>query len=156
MYSIAYHPLDCCKDSLTLQIDTHKLGRSGKVGFLNGHATKLFDAWQAFQQRLPIEEQNELNNRNPDWEDIRMVIGRVQAPWRAKNEGTNGTAISPMRDVLDTIHVHQTFLRILPESNNYASVFCGSLQVLIKVRRSDHETKLLYFTKNSLGFCYLS
>lgn len=114
-------------------VSTDSENRSRELGSLKDHATKLLDAWQVFHRRLPAEEQGELNNHNPDWEDIRKVIKRVQASWIAKNDGTYGKATARLRKVLDGLHSHRTFLRILPESNNYASVFCGSLQVLIQV-----------------------
>lgn len=107
--------------------------RSQELWSLKDHATKLLYAWQAFHCRLPAEERNGLNSHNPDWEDIGKVIKRVQASWIAKNEGTYGKATARLRKVLDTVYSHRTFLRILPESNNYTSVFCGSLQVLIQV-----------------------
>lgn len=113
--------------------NTDSESRSRELRSLKDHATKLFDAWQLFHRRLPAEEQDELNNNNPGWEDIRKVIKRVQASWIAKNDSIYGKATARLRKVLDGLHSHQTFLRILPESNNYASVFCGSLQVLIQV-----------------------
>lgn len=125
--------LRCCIVSSLVVASTDRTNRSRELRSLEDHATKLFKAWQVFHRRLPEEEQNGLNNHNPDWEDIRKVIKRVQASWIAKNDGTYGKATARLRKVLETVHSHRTFLRILPESNNYASVFCGSLQVLIQV-----------------------
>ena len=107
--------------------------RSRELWSLEDQAAKLSRAWQDFHRRLPAEEQNGLKNHNPGWEDISKVIKKVQASWIAKNEGSYDKATARLRKVLDTMHSHRTFLRILPESNNYASVFCGSLQVLIQV-----------------------
>ena len=116
-----------------LATSTDRKNSSRQIWTLKDHAARLFHAWQAFHCRLPIEERVVLNNHNPDWEDIEKVIKRVQASWIAKNEGTYGKVTARLRKVLDTVYSHRTFLSILPQSNNYASVFCGSLQVIIQV-----------------------
>ena len=119
--------------------DTHAMNRIYTLQPLNDCATKLYKARWAFQQQLSVDETAGLDDHNPTWGDLKRIIENVQASWKAKQEGTQRTAAERLRQVLETIHVHQTFLKILPESNTYVSIFCGSLQVLKKVRHGHHD-----------------
>lgn len=58
----------------------------------------------------------------------------IENEWQQKKEkGAWGSTKQYLRRVSNTIHSHKTLLQILPADSHYVSIFCGSIQTLIKV-----------------------
>ena len=96
---------------------------------------KLNDAWTQFCHILPPDARVELARRPADFDDIVNVMKGIENDWQEKKEkGSWGSTKKYIRRVSSTIHSHSTLLKILPADSQYASIFCGTLQTLIKVR----------------------
>ncbi|GME27034.1 uncharacterized protein K452DRAFT_362533 [Neofusicoccum parvum] len=68
-------------------------------------------------------------------------MGKMRMRWEKKPEADAfAKARQYLRKVGDTINNHSNTLKMLPSSNDYASVFCGALNVFIKA--SSNYSKL--------------
>ena len=75
--------------------------------------------------------------RSVDFEDVVSVMKGLENQWQQKKDrGTWGSTKKCLRRVCGAIDSHSTLLKVLPADSQYASVFCGTLQTLIKVGSS--------------------
>ncbi len=73
--------------------------------------------------------------RPVEFGDVVNVMKGIENEWQQKKEqGAWGSTKKYLRRVSSTIHSHSTLLQILPADSQYASIFCGTVQTLIKVR----------------------
>ena len=94
----------------------------------------LSEAWAHFKGKLPPEEQIEFAKRPQEFADVINVVRKVEEHWQQKKKkGVSGHAKRYFRRVCTKLDSHSTLLEILPSGSQYASVFCGTLQTLIKV-----------------------
>lgn len=87
-----------------------------------------------FHSHLPPDIQNEVTNTPRSFQAVINASEKLRSSWETRSE-TNKFAKARMymRKVGTAISNHSNFLKILPSSNDYTSVFCGALTVLITV-----------------------
>ncbi|KAH7045279.1 hypothetical protein B0J12DRAFT_787205 [Macrophomina phaseolina] len=85
-----------------------------------------------FHSHLPPDIQNEVTNTPRSFQAVINASEKLRSSWETRSE-TNKFAKARMymRKVGTAISNHSNFLKILPSSNDYMSVFCGALTVLI-------------------------
>ncbi|KAL8794264.1 MAG: hypothetical protein Q9195_003218 [Heterodermia aff. obscurata] len=118
----------------------------------------LSQEWQKFQQSLNLEQQEkDKRNQNgvrklfkkmhpdkkPVWRfsiedrpleirDILKAVRDAQEYWQRKPRVAQGKPQKYFHKFCSCLDTHSNFMRILPEQNQYLSVFCGATTTLIK------------------------
>ena len=96
---------------------------------------KLNNTWTQFREFLPPDARAELARRPANFEDVVNMMKGIEDEWQQKREkGTWGITKKYLRRVGTTINSHSTLLKVLPADSHYVSIFCGTVQTLIKVR----------------------
>lgn len=68
------------------------------------------------------------------WEDVRAVVEKImQRLGQEQNKSKFKRATGQLRTVSNTLHKHQTALKMLPAGSEYISVFYGALATVIQV-----------------------
>lgn len=68
-------------------------------------------------------------------ESVFDVVEAVQKKWDAnRHQGAGGKFVKSFHKVCGTLDSHSTMLKILPEGNEYISIFTGTLTTVIRVR----------------------
>lgn len=102
---------------------------------LDDQGSALNEAWTQFKAKLPPEDQIDFSKGPQNFEHVIKIIQKVEDDWqRKKKKGFMGLTKIRFRKVCTTLASHSTLLEVLPSGSQYASVFCGTLQTLIKVR----------------------
>ena len=125
----------CNRSSCGGRLLTTKLSVSDpKTRSLDIEGNELNKAWGKFRNTLPLEEQVQFEKRAQTVADVINVVENVEREWRyKKRKGFSGQAKTYFRKICNTLGSHSTLLELLPSGSQYASVFCGTLQTLIKV-----------------------
>ena len=93
---------------------------------------------------LPLEERVQFEKREQTIADVINVVENVESEWRyKKRKGFSGQTKTCFRKICNTLGSHSTLLELLPSGSQYASVFCGTLQTVIKVSARFLQWKLL-------------
>ena len=96
---------------------------------------KLENAWTHFRDALPNDAKVEAVNRPVNFADIIKLMNNIEKEWQGKKgKGAWGSTKRYCRRVCGNINSHSTLFKVLPAESQYASVFCGTLQTLIKIR----------------------
>lgn len=75
--------------------------------------------------------------------DFSRILETVKSNWETRSQSNKfAKAREYLRKVGSTIDNHSNALKILPSSNDYASIFCGALAVVIKVRTHENNPEL--------------
>ena len=111
---------------------------------------RLDDAWTQFRHILPPDARVELARRPVEFQDVVSVMKGIENEWQQKKEkGAWGSTKKYFRRVSNTLHSHSTLLQVLPADSQYASIFCGTLQSLIKVRLASSKCKVRHSSSDS-------
>ena len=115
-----------------------RLNRSDpEIRKLEVESQKLDDAWTKFRDILPPSARLELARPPAHFENVVSVMEGIENEWQQKKEkGAWGSTKKYLRRVSSTIHSHKTLLQILPADSHYISIFCGTIETLIKVREA--------------------
>ncbi|KAL8806363.1 MAG: hypothetical protein Q9182_001393 [Xanthomendoza sp. 2 TL-2023] len=86
----------------------------------------------------------ELSHSNIEWNlqapgqasqsfvDIANAVAKAEKEWKEKKRAGFAKAQQYFHDFCSTMHAHSALLELLPKSSEYVSIFCGSLNALIK------------------------
>lgn len=108
--------------------------RSAITRLINVESKKLRDQWLIFEQQSPQEERLDLNCDEPTVQGIVNMVDEMRRAWAAKrSKGFMGKALDQFHRFCHTLDSHSTLITILPEGNEYVSLFTGSLNAVIKV-----------------------
>lgn len=81
------------------------------------------------------DDQIDLETFDPTFQGVRDLIISVTETLEAKRKtGASGRITSGFHSFCDKLDSHAAFLKMLPDGNEYVSVFTGSLSAIIKVR----------------------
>ena len=69
----------------------------------------------------------------PTIEGVMKVVSFAQDSWRTKGRMANGKAQARFHRFCGTLDSHSTMFSVLPDQNEYFSLFCGGVKTLIKV-----------------------
>jgi hypothetical protein len=87
-----------------------------------------------FQNNCPAEERVDLQNSEPTVEGVADMVNEMMKAWQVKREkGRRGKAISLFQKFCSSLNSHSSLIKILPEGNQYVSIFTGTLNAVIKV-----------------------
>ncbi|KAF2104705.1 hypothetical protein NA57DRAFT_70913 [Rhizodiscina lignyota] len=96
-------------------------------------STNLRRKWARFRNHCPREEQVDLQDSEPTIEGVTDMVNGMMKAWKAKRgEGWSGKALSGFHRFCRTLDSHSSLLKVLPEGNEYVSVFTGTLNAVIK------------------------
>lgn len=125
----------CNRSSCGGRLLTTKLSISDpKIRSLDIEGNQLNKAWDNFRNTLPLEDRVQFEKRAQTVADVINLVEDVERVWRhKKRKGFSGQAKTCFRKICNTLGSHSTLLELLPSGSQYASVFCGTLQTLIKV-----------------------
>ncbi|KAK7984660.1 hypothetical protein PG988_002282 [Apiospora saccharicola] len=99
----------------------------------------LKEKWVVFYKGCAKNDQLDLGSSEPTIEGVLEVVNRIQHDWQSQRQDTRrGRAIHMFRRFCRGIHSHRSFLQILPEGNEYVSIFAGTLNVILKAS-ANHE-----------------
>ncbi|KAL8686706.1 MAG: hypothetical protein Q9224_005363, partial [Gallowayella concinna] len=86
----------------------------------------------------------ELSQSNIEWklqapgqasqsfQDVANAVSAAEKQWKEKKRAGFAKAQQYFHDFCSTMHAHSALLELLPKSSEYVSIFCGSLNALIK------------------------
>ena len=134
--------------------------RDPEIARLDVEGNTLSDAWAQFRDKLPLDAQIEFAQRPQTFEDVITVVQEIEGKWQQKKQkGAWGRTRTCFRRVCTMLESHSNLLEILPSNSQYASIFCGTLQTLIKVRSCCSTTPRFswkdYLVDNCQGFSKL-
>jgi hypothetical protein len=110
-------------------------------------AIKLSRVWKDFRTSLPKDEQEQLEKKKPSVEGLVAMVNTVASEWQGQRTASrSGRFMNSFIGFCGTLKAHSTLLEILPEGNEYISLFTGSLKTIINVRS---------ITKACLKFLYV-
>jgi hypothetical protein len=104
---------------------------------LSVEAHKLVEKWQSFQQSSDIADRLDLESTEPTVEDVLETVGALTQMWERKRKSTAKRAkvLGFFKAFCRTLNSHRTFLEVLPDGNEYVSIFTGTLNAVIKASR---------------------
>lgn len=75
-----------------------------------------------------------MRRSEPTIEGVIDVVQELRLSWQAKREsGRRGKVMKMFHKFCSSIHSHKTLLEILPDGNEYVSIFTGTLNLVIRV-----------------------
>ncbi|KAL1847380.1 hypothetical protein Daus18300_013965 [Diaporthe australafricana] len=111
-------------------------------------SSRLAQKLSAFVQRSPKEDRLDEDQFDPTIEGVIKVTKQVIARWEVKKtEGFAGKAKALFHRFCRGVNSHSSLLEILPDGNEYVSLFTGVLSVIIKAS-ANHEAVAEGFAEN--------
>lgn len=108
--------------------------RSAITHIIDVESKKLRDQWLIFEQQSPSEERLDLSCDEPTAQGIVKMVEGMRRAWAAKrSKGFMGKALEQFHRFCHTLDSHSTLITLLPQGNEYVSLFTGSLNAIIKV-----------------------
>ncbi|KAK4184800.1 hypothetical protein QBC35DRAFT_440674 [Podospora australis] len=109
------------------------------TGVIAIEANKLRDKWLKFQQNCAKEDQLDLQAFEPTLESVFDIVTDMNLVVQTKRKaGVDGKITSKFHKFCEKLDSHGELLKILPEGNEYVSIFAGSLNAIIKAS-ANHE-----------------
>lgn len=100
-------------------------------------ATQLRQKWVTFHGSCPKEDKLDLKKFDPSIEGVIDLVRESNTEWQTKRrKGGGGKFMSTFHSFCNTLDSHSALLKVLPEGNQYVSLFTGSLNAIIQVRES--------------------
>lgn len=124
-----YESLDCQSRN---DVSLASQQRGSKI-VLN-ESPKLRGKWVKLYHNTPETEQIDLASSEPTRESVVGTVESISAQWRAKKRlGRFGRAKDLFHKLCGFLNSHSALIKLLPEGNEYVSIFAGSLNAIIKV-----------------------
>jgi hypothetical protein len=104
-------------------------------------SARLREKWKLFYNHCPPEERVDLQNSEPTLEGVVDMVNKMMQAWQAKREKSRGgRAMAGFHRFCGSLNSHSNLIKLLPEGNEYVSVFTGTLNAIIKVRMFLNDT----------------
>ncbi|KAL8827475.1 MAG: hypothetical protein Q9170_006999 [Blastenia crenularia] len=104
-----------------------------EIAKLDVESNELTKAWALLREKLPSDQQIRFAERPQEIGDVISLVSKMENDWQLeKQKGVSGRSKMFFRRMCSRLDSHSNLLNILPSSSHYASVFCGTLQTLIK------------------------
>ncbi|KAK4167748.1 hypothetical protein QBC43DRAFT_285639 [Cladorrhinum sp. PSN259] len=95
-------------------------------------ATKLREKWVGFQKSCAKEERLDLEVFEPTVESVFDLVTSLNATTQAKRKsGIMGKVMTRFHKFCDKLDSHAQMLKVLPDGNEYVSIFTGTLTAII-------------------------
>ena len=99
-----------------------------------GESAKLQEKCVTFQKGVPKDERLDLENSEPTIASVVDMVTKMTNAWRAKRGKNWWRKVETLFIRFgNTLHSHKTMLELLPQGNEYMSVFTGALSAVLKV-----------------------
>ncbi|KAI1124220.1 hypothetical protein F5Y10DRAFT_250067 [Nemania abortiva] len=96
-------------------------------------SNKLLQKWHSFLSNCSKDDRLDVTRSEPTMEGVIDLVKELTATSRAKRESSRrGKAMKYLHKFCETINAHKSMLKIIPEGNEYVSVFAGTLNVIIQ------------------------
>lgn len=100
-------------------------------------AEKLRSNWVKLYKTGSKDDRLDLESFNPTFESTVDLINSVSENLQTKRSATAaGKITNGFHSFCDKLDSHAAFLKMLPEGNEYVSLFTGSLSAIVKVQRT--------------------
>lgn len=122
--------------------------RDPTTDIIRSESAKLKEKWLAFYQKSPKDEQVDLENFKPTIEGVVDMVQKMTDSWQLrKKQGRVGKANMLFHKFCGTLKSHSELIKLLPDGNEYVSVFTGTLNAIIKVNAgtSRNPTRVDYW-----------
>lgn len=87
-----------------------------------------------FYRNTPEIEQVDLTASEPTMDGVVEIVQSISAQWQAKKKlGRFGRAKELFHKLCGFLDSHSALIKLLPEGNEYVSIFAGTLNAIIKV-----------------------
>lgn len=97
-------------------------------------AENLRKKWVELYENTSRKERLDLDSLDLSFDGVVDLIRSTSTQTQAdREERIMGKITGRFHSICDTVHSHSAFLKLLPEGNEYVSVFTGSLNAVIKV-----------------------
>lgn len=97
-------------------------------------SARLREKWVVFYEKSTKNERLDLDKLEPTIEGVVSLVTAMTAEWQSKRkQGYLGKTQSMFHKFCGTLDSHSSLLKLLPEGNEYVSIFAGSLNAIIKV-----------------------
>ena len=98
-------------------------------------AVLLSHAWKVFRETIPKSEREDLEGRVPSVEGLVEMVDTSARVWQEKRTNSKtGKFMKYFNGFCRTLDAHSTMLQILPDGNEYVSLFTGTLKTIISVK----------------------
>jgi hypothetical protein len=103
---------------------------------LREQAVLLSHASKVFRTTLPKSEQEDLEGKIPTVEGLIGMVDAVAKEWQNKRTASqSGKYMKHFTSFCETLDAHSSVLEVLPDGNEYVSLFTGTLKTIIHVSR---------------------
>lgn len=87
-----------------------------------------------FYKNSPTEERLDLQAFEPTIQGVAAMVNTVTVKWQDKRkQGRIGKTKTLFHKFCGTLDSHSSLIKLLPDGNEYVSVFIGALNAIIKV-----------------------
>lgn len=98
-------------------------------------AARLCEKWVKFRQSCSKDDQLDLRTSEPTVDSVLDMVERMNKTWQEKRkQGAGRKVMAFFHRFCGTLDSHSSLLKLLPEGNEYVSIFTGTLNAVIKVR----------------------
>jgi hypothetical protein len=110
--------------------------RDPTTRMVKDRAVLLSHAWKVFRETIPKNEREDLDGQVPSVEGLVGMVDTTARDWQAKRAKTKtGKFMKYFTGFCETLDAHSAMLEVLPDGNEYVSLFTGTLKTIISVRR---------------------
>ncbi|TPX07435.1 uncharacterized protein E0L32_002095 [Thyridium curvatum] len=103
------------------------------ITILSVEATKLRNKWLEHYHQSTKEEKADLGKYEPSIESVSQMIKDMLSSWQGKRtRGIGGSLATKFHRFCNTLNGHRSLLKLLPEGNEYVSLFTGALTSLVQ------------------------
>ncbi|KAI1644423.1 uncharacterized protein F4817DRAFT_346889 [Daldinia loculata] len=96
-------------------------------------SNKLREKWAPFLKNSPVADRLDITKSEPTIEDVVSLVKEVATISQSKRDNSRrGKAIKLFHNFCSTIESHKSMLKLIPEGNEYVSIFAGTLNVIIQ------------------------
>lgn len=110
------------------------LSRDSTTKVIREQGVLLSHAWKVFRETIPKSEQENLEGKIPSVEGLIGIVGAVARDWQNKRTASkSGKYMKYFTSFCETLDSHSYMLEVLPNGNEYVSLFTGTLKTIINV-----------------------
>jgi hypothetical protein len=105
-----------------------------ELRMLKVEAANLVEAWKVFQLEVPEESRADFKECDQTPNGLVKMVETVATAWHTKRTKSKfGKFMKVFHRVCGTVDTHRTVLTMLPQGNEYVSLFSGALMSIITV-----------------------
>ncbi|KAI1659700.1 hypothetical protein F4813DRAFT_351692 [Daldinia decipiens] len=96
-------------------------------------SNKLREKWAPFLTSSPVADRLNITKSEPTVEGVVDLVKEVTAAAQSKRDSRRrGKAMKLFHNFCSTIDSHRSMLKLIPEGNEYVSIFTGTLNIIIQ------------------------